>query len=87
MIGIMIFTITAFVMSLLIVAVSSKFEVIDIENKYEDLLPGYNCGACGFNTCLGMAEAMVNDPLNYKKCRPLRGDKLLEMEAYLKIKK
>lgn len=87
MIGIIIFTLTAFIMSILLVVISSKFEVIDEENIYEKLLPGYNCGGCGFNTCLGMAEAMLNDPLNYRKCRPLRGDKLLEMEAYLRSKK
>jgi len=51
------------------------------------LLPGYNCGACGFGSCDGMAKAMLENVDNYKKCKPLRGELLKEMETYIqKIK-
>jgi Na+-translocating ferredoxin:NAD+ oxidoreductase RNF subunit RnfB len=40
------------------------------------LLPGYNCGACGFPGCSGFADAIVNgkvDRLNH--CKPGKEDK------------
>ncbi len=46
-------------------------------------MPGYNCGVCGYGTCKALAEAMVEDPQLYQKCRPLRGEALREMETYL----
>ena len=47
-------------------------------------LPGYNCGACGYGSCAGMAKEMLKNLEAYKKCRPLRGDKLAEMEDFIK---
>ncbi len=84
MIGIIIFTLTAFIMGLLLVFISEKFKVESNEKKYEELLPGYNCGVCGYNTCAGMAKEMANDPSVYTKCKPLRGEALNEMEAFLR---
>lgn len=85
MIGIVIFTGTALILSIILAFISTKFSVgFNLEEVYQNLLPGYNCGACGFDTCLGMAEKMVEDPMNYKRCKPLRGEKLKEMEAYLR---
>ncbi|MDD2518468.1 MAG: (Fe-S)-binding protein [Bacilli bacterium] len=86
MLGILIMTVTALIMGLILAFVDQGFEnEIDLEKEYEKLLPNYNCGACGYNTCKGMSEAMIIDPLNYKKCKPLRGEKLKEMEAYLRM--
>lgn len=86
MIGIIIVTGTAFILSIVLVIVDSKLNIKDNSEIYLRLLPGYNCGACGFAGCKGMSEAMMTDINNYKKCRPLRGDKLIEMEEYLKNK-
>ena len=65
----------------------------DCENRYNILmnkkeeylkrLPGFNCGGCGYGSCEGMAEAMCKSIENYKKCKPLKGEKLKEMEEYL----
>lgn len=85
MIGILIVTVSALVLGIILMIVESKFsKEVDLEKEFEKLLPNYNCGACGFDTCKGMSKAMMEDPLNYKKCRPLRGEKLREMEAYLR---
>ena len=46
-------------------------------------MPGYNCGACGYGSCAGMEKAMEQDVMNYKKCKPLRGDALKNMEKYI----
>lgn len=39
---------------------------------YSKFLPGYNCGACGYGSCAGLAKAMEEDPENYIKCKPLK---------------
>lgn len=36
--------------------------------KVRELLPGVNCGACGFSGCDGMAEAIVNRGVHPSKC-------------------
>lgn len=88
MIGILIMTVSAFVLGIILAIVEYKFgNEIDLEKEYEKLLPNYNCGVCGYNTCKGMSAAMMEDPINYKKCKPLRGEKLKEMEAYLRKNK
>lgn len=80
MIGILIITIFALIISIILVTFNKQ------ENKAEEYLkrlPGYNCGSCGFGGCKGMSEAMLEDVNNYKKCRPLRGDALKKMEEYI----
>lgn len=87
MIGILIMTFVAFILSIVLVYAEYKFK--PKENKSEEylkLLPGYNCGACGFGSCKGMSEAMTNDKNNYKKCKPLKGESLKKMEEYLDMK-
>lgn len=84
MIGILIMTLTALILGIILVLTDLFINKKD-EKQEEFLkrLPGYNCGACGFGSCTGMAEAMCKNKENYKKCRPLRGDKLKEMEEYI----
>lgn len=80
MIGILIITGFALIASIILVIFNKQ------ENKAEEYLkrlPGYNCGACGFGGCKGMSEAMLEEVNSYKKCRPLRGNALKEMEDYI----
>lgn len=85
MIGILILTLTALVLGTILVLVDLKINTKDSnEEEYLNRLPGYNCGTCGFGSCSGMAKEMCKNIEAYKKCRPLRGDKLKEMEEYLK---
>lgn len=76
MIGILIMTVLAFALGIILVIIDQKTE----QNDYIKYLPGYNCGACGFGSCKGMSEAMEKDIMNYKKCKPLRGEALEKME-------
>jgi len=71
-IGIIIFTLIGLILSTVIVLVDNHFnkENDEILNK----LPGYNCGACGFGSCQGMQEAILNDKENYKKCKFIKED-------------
>ncbi len=82
MIGILIVTLLAFLLSLIIVVLDSKLKN-NKEEKFLELLPGYNCGACGFGSCSGMAKKMCEDINSYKKCKPLKGEKLKQMEDYV----
>ena len=85
MIGILILTVTAFILGLILVVTDLLINKKDPqEEEYLKRLPGYNCGSCGYGSCSGMAKAMCKNTECYKKCRPLRGDKLKEMEEYLK---
>lgn len=84
MIGVLIITFVALLISVILVVVDNYInKKEDNSQKFLELLPGYNCGACGFGGCQGMSEAMCKDTLNYKKCKPLRGDKLAKMEEYI----
>lgn len=49
---------------------SKVFEVKVDERigKVRDMLPGANCGACGFTGCDGLAEAIVNDGASPDLC-------------------
>lgn len=80
MIGILIITGFALLASIVLVTFNKPENKAD---EYLKRLPGYNCGACGFGGCKGMSEAMLEDVNNYKKCRPLRGEALKEMEDYI----
>ena len=84
MIGILIVTILAFLLGLIIVLLEAKLENDNIQAKnFLKLLPGFNCGSCGFGSCKGMAEAMCENIDNYKKCRPLKNEQLHKMEEYI----
>ncbi len=83
--GVIIITFIDLILSIILVVADSKLKSKkENSNEYLKHLPGYNCGACGYAGCKGMSEAMVEDINNYKKCKPLRGDKLKEMESFLK---
>lgn len=83
MIGILILTVTGLVMSTILVLLDNKGKYTK-SDEFLKYLPGYNCGACGFGSCQGMSEKMVEDIQNYKKCKPLRGEALEKMEEFLK---
>lgn len=88
MIGILILTVIAFGLAMLLLLVETLIGNSNVtEKKFANLLPNYNCGVCGYNTCQGMSKAMMEDPYNYKKCKPLKGEKLEELEAYLRKNK
>ena len=83
--GVLIITIIALILSVILILVDTKLtEKKEMSIDYLEHLPGYNCGACGYAGCKAMNEAMLEDINNYKKCKPLRGEKLKAMEEFLK---
>ncbi len=82
--GIIVLTLSAFIISIILVIVSDKFKKHDEEiHELLKRLPGINCAMCGYNTCEGMANALLDDKEAYKRCKVLRGDKLEEMKRFL----
>jgi Na+-translocating ferredoxin:NAD+ oxidoreductase RNF subunit RnfB len=57
--------------SLVLALVNRKFKVaVDSrQQSVEKLLPGTNCGACGFTSCGALAEALVNKKISPEQCR------------------
>ena len=49
------------------------------------MLPGANCGACGFPGCRGFAEAAVNGAVQIAKCTVSTDDGRQEIAAYLGV--
>ena len=74
-----------FVLGLLIYIVSKKFyveedtRVVDVLN----MLPGYNCGACGNAGCSGMAEKIVEGSQKANQCKPIKPDMIEAINKYI----
>lgn len=54
-------------------AVASKFMAVPVDESQEKaraVLPGANCGACGFSGCDGYAEALAAGKASIDKCAP-----------------
>ena len=82
MIGILILTLVALIFGIILVNLESK--LVNKADEIKELLPNYNCGACGYKGCEDLALAISKDPTLYTKCRVLRGDNLIKMQEYLK---
>ena len=54
-------------------AVASKVMAVQTDERVDnitEILPGANCGACGYPGCSGYAEAIVNDGAETNLCTP-----------------
>ncbi|MBI9061883.1 MAG: hypothetical protein JEZ14_07825 [Marinilabiliaceae bacterium] len=41
---------------------------MDLQNKIEKLLPNYNCGSCGFNSCKAFATHIIKNNTDIENC-------------------
>ncbi|MGL5260028.1 MAG: RnfABCDGE type electron transport complex subunit B [Lachnospiraceae bacterium] len=79
--GILIATVTVAVIGLLIglflgiAAIKFKVEVDENEEKILGILPGNNCGGCGFPGCSGLAGAIAKNEATSSAC-PVCSDEL-----------
>lgn len=53
--------------------------------EVEDLLPGTNCGACGYPGCRGFAEAVVDGQTEPAKCTVMSEEQRLDVASYLGV--
>ena len=49
-----------------------SFFKIDKKEEILNLLPHYNCGACGFLNCADMASKILENKDNILKCKPMK---------------
>jgi len=76
-IGAILGIIIAFAADFLYVAVDERL------TKVTEMLPGYNCGACGCPGCAGMAEKVLANEINLKACKPGKEEELAKIQVYL----
>ena len=70
-----------------ILAIASKVFHVEVDKREEEVtskLPGYNCGACGFPGCSGLAHALVEKEVSTFPCKITSPDKKVEIIDYLK---
>jgi len=74
----------------LILGVADKFLQVEVDERMEkliELLPGYNCGACGSPGCAGHAEAIFSYSSKIRQCRPMKDNQEAAIREYLKAAK
>lgn len=74
-----------FVLGFMIFLVDKYFHVEEDKHIDEivELLPRYNCGACGHPGCREMAIALMEKKNKPADCKPIQKDALAVLEEYL----
>lgn len=73
----------------LLIAIISKVFFVKKDDKIEavcNMLPGYNCGACGKAGCMGLAEEIVKKCDCVSKCKPIKQEQKEEIITFLSSK-
>ncbi len=73
------------VMGLILYVASKAFyvEIDEREEKVVEMLPGYNCGSCGYPGCSGLAKALIDGSTDTVNCRPCKPDQRAAIVEYL----
>ncbi len=70
-----------------LLALASKFLQVEQDNRIEkiaELLPGYNCGACGKAGCSAFAEAIVAGEVPaISGCKVIKPDAKQKLKEYI----
>ena len=70
----------------LVLGVASKVFEVQVDARIEEvtgLLPGYNCGGCGYPGCSGLAAALVDKELAVISCKPCKAEQKAKIVEYL----
>lgn len=83
LLSLLVLGITGLISAVLLYVIASRFAVeedprIDL---VQAVLPGANCGGCGFAGCRALAEACVKDPTLKGLSCPVGGDAVMEQVA------
>lgn len=81
----LVLAVLGFGLGLLINYVAKVFYVEEDPSIEEvvELLPKYNCGACGHPGCKEMAVALLNKENKPADCKPIRKDQIPVIQEYL----
>ncbi|MBN2540749.1 MAG: electron transporter RnfB [Bacilli bacterium] len=82
----LVLAITGFILGGLIFIVGKAFYVEEDPSIEEvvELLPKYNCGACGYPGCKEMASGLLAGEAKPALCKPMKKEAIPALEAYLK---
>ena len=58
-------------------------ELDEREAKVTEMLPGYNCGGCGYAGCSGLAAAVIGKETDTVSCKPCKADRKQAIVDYL----
>lgn len=70
----------------LILAIASKIFHVEVDPRYDlivENLPGFNCGACGYAGCSGMAAGLLAGEANVTSCTPGNATAYAKVKAIL----
>ena len=70
----------------IVLGISAKVFYVKPDTRVEDItkmLPGYNCGGCGYPGCAGMAEALVNKESEVTSCKTSKPEAKEAIKQYL----
>lgn len=70
-----------------VLGVAGMFFAVAVDERIETvtgMLPGYNCGGCGYAGCSGMAEGLVNGEVkSVGICKPSKAEARDKIAEYL----
>lgn len=70
-----------------ILGIADMFFAVKVDERMETvtaMLPGYNCGGCGYAGCAGMAEGLVTGVVKtVGLCKPSKPDAREKIAIYL----
>lgn len=70
-----------------LIAIFAKLFYVKEDTRIEqvtEMLPGYNCGACGHPGCNGLATAIINNGASVDSCRPIKPAQKEVIREFLK---
>lgn len=66
-----------------IAAVIFEVKVDERVQEVYEALPHFNCGACGFPGCQGMAEGLIRSEVPISNCKPSKPDRREKIKEIL----
>ncbi|HEY8395271.1 MAG TPA: (Fe-S)-binding protein [Bacilli bacterium] len=70
-----------------LIGVFSKVFAVEVDDRIQkliEMLPGYNCGACGYPGCSGMAQGLAKGEADPASCKPSKEEMREKIRQFLK---
>ena len=70
----------------LVLGIAGIYFTVEVDHRLETvttMLPGYNCGACGFPGCSGLASAIVDGKAASASCKPAKPEQRERITTYM----
>ncbi len=71
----------------LLLGIAGIYFTVEVDDRVEvvtTMLPGYNCGACGYAGCNGLATALVNgEAQSPTQCKPSKQEQRDRITSFL----